>query len=300
MIKKLTKEQIFKISDYVERGLQMGLSIQEVSDELIRNSVNEICTKILQRPELLIVIVDNPYIAHIAVCMTSQGKDIPLTADTEWFLKNKPKKLFSFVWPYIDGHFFSAFFAFYDYMEEVLKIKLKDTYAIFKNILNFELLYPLEKINIVSRKPIEINMLNGRLHADGKPALKYKGDFCLWSLNGIIVSQEIAETPASKLSPKLVLSEKNVQVRSEILKKIGAEKVIKELDSILIEQSSDGVYFLYSVPLDSDVTAMYLKMKNPSTGEWHFECVEGNTIKEALAWRDEDPDGIYIKPDVLT
>ena len=63
---------------------------------------------------------------------------------------------------------------------------------------------------------------------------------------------------------------------------------------------------------DDPRLATYLKMINPSTGE---TCVEGvpnnaknswsndvtmNTVKEALAWRDGDPDNIYLEPVALT
>ena len=57
------------------------------------------------------------------------------------------------------------------------------------------------------------------IHKDGGPAIAYSDGFSVWALNGVRCSQEIAETPADQLKSTLILSEKNAQVRAEIVKK---------------------------------------------------------------------------------
>ena len=44
-------------------------------------------------------------------------------------------------------------------------------------------------------------------------------------MGGVEVPEHYAMTPASELEPSLVISEKNVEVRSELIKKLGAKRV---------------------------------------------------------------------------
>ena len=57
---------------------------------------------------------------------------------------------------------------------------------------------------------LEINMKDGKLHADGKPSVKYNDGFSVWSLNGVRVPQWLAETPAGLLEPKQYNDLKNI------------------------------------------------------------------------------------------
>ncbi|OGS40516.1 MAG: hypothetical protein A3K77_00800 [Euryarchaeota archaeon RBG_13_31_8] len=76
------------------------------------------------------------------------------------------------------------------------------------------------------------------MHADGKAALRYEGGFSLYRLNGVKVSKKIAITPADKLDCKLVLTEENAEARAQIVKKIGLERVLKELKGVVINYTT--------------------------------------------------------------
>ena len=75
-----------------------------------------------------------------------------------------------------------------------------------------------------------------RLHADGKPAIQFRDTYSQWYLNGIRVTQEIAETPEEKLDPKLILNEQNADVQREIIRKIGAERCLQKLNAIEVDK----------------------------------------------------------------
>ena len=126
-----------------------------------------------------------------------------------------------------------------------------------------------------------------------------------------------------KVKPMDVFSLTNVTKRTELIEHFGMGTILESVPNMRVDADEiDGrkyellrFSFPRSIrnPLESDtIPATYLKMINPSTGE---TCVEGvpnnaknswsndvtmNTVKEALAWRDGDPDGIYIKPVALT
>jgi hypothetical protein len=74
---------------------------------------------------------------------------------------------------------------------------------------------------VVSDRPLEVHRNTNGLHQDGGPAVLYRDGFSVWALNGVRVSQEIAETPADQLDPRLIATEQNVEIRREIMRKVG-------------------------------------------------------------------------------
>jgi|WetSurMetagenome_2_1015567.scaffolds.fasta_scaffold03341_10 hypothetical protein len=197
---------------------------------------------------------------------------------------------------WISFYFFPYLFLDINYGEK-LNNDLINMYELIKSIGS---IFFHKNICFISERPLEIHKKGIQLHADGKPALLYSDGYCLWYLNGVRVNREIVMTPADELDCNLILTEKNAEVRREIIRKIGIERVVKKLKCKIIEKSDDGVYQLYEVPIGENRTANYLKMKNPSVDTWHFEGVpeECNTILKSLAWRDGESN--YVTPSALT
>lgn len=135
--------------------------------------------------------------------------------------------------------------------------------------------------------------------------MRWRDGYGLYYLNGIKVSEHIVMTPGEELDPMLVTSERNAEVRRELVRKIGAERLIQKLHGTVIDEWKKDVKVEYKL-VTLDIPGMrikptYLIMKNPSIGVWHAEGVpsENNTVKKALAWRDGD-NGNYIIPEQLT
>jgi len=216
------------------------------------------------------------------------------------------KKLIEFSYPYLDGNFMSSYFSYYGYCIQELKIKIdKNTlskFNIYKETSKLSLIYPFDDICFVCKKPTEIHFNENKvLHNDKGASIKYGGDFELYHLNGVLVDKKIVITPSEKITVKQILSEKNVEVRRELLRKVGIDNFIKKSKSKPIEISDDKQYELFKIKIGTDKYGMYLKMKNPSLeNTYHFEGVsdECNTIEKALAWRDSEV--AYIKPSLLT
>jgi hypothetical protein len=124
---------------------------------------------------------------------------------------------------------------------------------------------------------------------------------------------------------------RNATLRSNILEHYGINAVLETLshETIDIDFIDGREYKLLNVVIpdnsladQSEQACLYLQMKNPSTGENHFEGIAnvGNwnapkeaTVKAALSWRDGDRDMVvgnswknqdeivaYIKPITLT
>ncbi len=136
-----------------------------------------------------------------------------------------------------------------------------------------------------------------QLHSEPAPAVRWPaGEEEYFVLNDVLVPREIVETPANALDPRLMLHERNTEVRREIVRKIGIERVCEELDAKCID--SQGDYELLLLDLQDGRHRPYLKMKNPSIGVYHIEGVLPGceTVAQALAWRNQSD----IPPSVLT
>ena len=141
-------------------------------------------------------------------------------------------------------------------------------------------------------------MKDGKIHSDGNPAIHYPDGFSIWALNGVRVPQIVAETKAEDLDAKLILKEKNAEVRREIVRKIGVERVCQKLGAKILDKSHDKVYELLNIDLGDGRSRPYLKMRNPSIGVYHLEGVpaEIKSVEQALNWRNQSDE----KPLILT
>jgi hypothetical protein len=106
--------------------------------------------------------------------------------------------------------------------------------------------WPFKELCIISERPNYIHVDKER-----REVLRHNPDgficgfrdgwgFCM--LNGVQVPPEIVFTPGDKLDVQWVVREKNAQVRTEIVKKIGLERIIKELGyKVLDEKAYPGL-----------------------------------------------------------
>ena len=177
---------------------------------------------------------------------------------------------------------------FYEYFNEVLNLKkqtekLSGLWMIAKSAGWF---LPYENICFISERHNVCRLKDGRLHSEGSPAIQYPDGFSVWGLNGVRVSQEIAETPSDKLDSKLILKEKNAEIRREIVRKIGIERICKDLNAECVDKVGD--YELLLLDLQDGRKRPYLKMTNPSIGCYHVEGVHPDclTVENALNWRN--------------
>jgi hypothetical protein len=141
----------------------------------------------------------------------------------------------------------------------------------------------------------------GRLHKDEGPALAYPDGFAIYALNGIRMKPEYILTPAEKLSPQTVLTETNVEIRRELLRKIGIERFLAVAKHKVLDKRDN--YELLSIELTPEIKdARYLKMINPSIGVFHVEGVHPtcNTVQHAINWRAHEDINKEWKPEILT
>ena len=194
------------------------------------------------------------------------------------------------VWPWMEGHMEAGWLSFYEFFEKECGISYKNKFLmdIYKETAKLGPIYPIENFCIVSAKPKHIHLANGRLHNAQGPAVEYT-DMPVWALNGVRVPEDIVITPAEKMDPKIILSTTNAEVRREIVRKIGIERVIVKLGAKSLDKSADGVYEMLDINLGDGRVRPYLKMRNPSINTWHVEGVHPDcrTVAAALQWRNQ-------------
>ena len=220
-------------------------------------------------------------------------------------------------------------FAFYDYFNQVLGIQYSENWFIFKRTTELGIVYPFVDACIVLDRPEQIAMKNGVLHNETGMAIKYRDGWGIYMLNGVKGTKKIVETSAGKLypeiilketdarvrleivkkmeadklNPEILLKETNAEVRREIVRKIGVERLEKKLKPLALDRWGDYELHDYSQFFPRmRCKPVYLKMKNPSIGVWHYEGVNidemsAPTCKAALEWRLK---GKEFKPKQIT
>jgi len=158
------------------------------------------------------------------------------------------------------------------------------------------LIYPFDDFVVISEKPTKIKMKNMLLHNESGPSIEYADGFNVYSLNGVGVPKELVETDAQDLDPHTIPKEQNAEVRREIVRKIGIERVCQRLKTKTLD--IDGDYELVLLDIGDGRNRPYLKMRNPSIQTYHIEGIEPSikTVEQALNWRN----GTKEKPEVLT
>jgi hypothetical protein len=204
----------------------------------------------------------------------------------------------SFVYPYLGGNFDSGYFGFFEFCNKVLGVKFtqQENWDCYLKTANVSLIYPFEDFCVISEKPVDIKIKNMVLHNDKGAAVLYADGFSVYSLNGVMVTKELVETPADKLDPQIILKETNAEIRREIVRKIGVERLVQKLGAKTLDKK--GSYELLNIDLGENRIRPYLKMLNPSVGTYHIEGVspECRTIEQALNWRNQTTEA----PEVLT
>jgi hypothetical protein len=157
----------------------------------------------------------------------------------------------------------------------------------------------VKNVCILIENPVRVKCNGrGRLHSDENMAIEFKDGFGLWRLSGVRVPKAVVVTPREELSSSLMLSERNIDIRREIARKIGIEKICKDLKAKCVDSWEN--YELLLLDLGDESARPYLKMLNPSIGTYHIEGVDPScvTVKSALAWRNGLNE--YKVPEVLT
>lgn len=285
-IEALTPAQEAKFPEYVEKYIKLGLTTARVTKEETEIDMENLQKYILENKTIVpVVLFDSP-----KQCWEYIRKAV----------NAKKGELTDFIYPYLDGQFWAGWVSFYEFMRVEVGIVYAnmDAYNAVKSCIKYGMIFPLDEVIVVCQPPTIIKTNSNGLHCEDGVALSYNGDNEIYALNGVLMTKDYVLTPAEQITPEQIFRETNVEVRRELLRKVGIERIIDQVPHKILD--TQGNYELYSLDLCDEVKdARYLKMTNPSIGCFHMEGVEPDisTVSDALKWRNQN---MFEHAEVLT
>ena len=307
MITKLTEQQEAKFPEYVKTWTAKGLTTQQRTPADAIRDFSEFQRLVLQKKEIApVVILNSPMECWVAAQMVKRLFGSSQVGSQVWsqvrsqVASQVRSQAEDFVWPYFDCQFWASWFSYYEFVKSELGVIFPNNteYEAFKACQGYGMVFPLDELCIVCQPPSQIHKNANGLHNENGPALSYNGENEIYALNGVIMTKDYVMTSAHEISSETILKEPNAEVRLELIRKVGIEKMLTSLPHKLLEKR--GNYELYSLNLSDEVKdAKYLKMTNPSIGVFHLEGVapEIFTIDAALNWRNQN---MFTDAEVLT
>jgi len=293
-LETLTNEQIAKFPLYVEKWLSIGLDTKPLNKPEIEKCLRGVYKAAGLNAPSEFVYLQSP----LQGCLTAEKLQNPNSK------KGEENQIYNAGYGLQDAGWLSFYDFFINECSSVENIELV------KPLINLASLcgwwWPFENLVIITEKPVSVSLKNGMLHNETGMSIKYSDGFGVYALNGIRMTEAYVMTPAEDLSVTDIMKEQNVDIRRELLRKVGLSKFIKDtkakiLDALDIQMNGKTCsYQLLEVNLSNDITARVLKMDNPSIDAIHVEGVEDNcmTVKDALAWRNGFDK--YVEPISLT
>ena len=197
------------------------------------------------------------------------------------------KKIKWFDFSYYANYSDTGWVAFYDFFERIGICK-NENFIKFKKLIQTRIFETIQFKNlcIVVRPPVEINRLENRLHSSTGPAIKWQDSYENYFLHGVRFEKTLWENVLNgKLSAKEIISLKNVEQKQAVIKELGYEKIIAELDAKLINKDKYGELIEVDLQDDSSL-ARFVKVNCPSTDRIYLLRVSpsSQTCREGLAW----------------
>lgn len=282
MIESLTQEQQDKLVVYRDRWIGIGLCTDPIDKDACKHWIAEAYKAAGLKPP-------NEYI------FTSSPNECNNLLINEYGIKKEDINNTT-----LYGFQDAPWLSFYNYFLEVCELdvckKLHPLMELSK-VCGWWVAYDTHAF--IQDRPCEIHLNDAKqLHCEDGAAVLYRDGWGIYSLNGVRVDKEIILTPSDELDCNLIVTTKNAEIRRELVRKIGVERIYDQLGGKVID--SQGDYELVTLNLGDNNPRPYLKMVNPSIDTIHIEGVPPGTqtVVDALAWRN----GLdqWIEPQLLT
>jgi hypothetical protein len=263
MITKLTKEQEDRYKEFIDKWIAIGLSTNPADRKRAEKGIVGLYK---------LAGLESPKIEWELSPMAGVKKALSYGSDLGG--------------AFFGGSLWAGYSARADFFNEVCGVKIDRNFL--EMVESCGYYWTFDKVAILTERPCKISRNErGQLHCTDGMAIQYPDGWGLYALNGVVVDEAIVMTPASKLDVKLAVETQNVEVRREIVRKIGIDIVEQKLGSKILDSKPEMNYELISINFGDKTDRPYLKMKNPSIGVYHIEGVPPGvkTVDEALQSR---------------
>ena len=287
---KLTKEQEALLPVMREKWLKIGLATGPGDVERAKAGVCAAYKVAGLEPPTCWIVLPSPLHGTIGSWIFTQvrGQVRGQVWDQVW---DQEQEFFDYSWNDLSN---PGWLSFYDYFEKI-GINVTPDFQKFRDYCKsgtFMTIF-LEGFAIVCPRPTSIkrNAAN-RLHNEKGPAAEWKNEK-YWFINGIRVPEWLVTTEAGKIDPKIALTEKNVDVQREIIRKVGAERMLKACNAktldVFIDKHTKGgnEYKLMEMTVGENIRRKYLYFEHASFPGVFYAHPTHPDLKRALharAW----------------
>lgn len=161
--------------------------------------------------------------------------------------------------------------------------------------------YAFEKTCFVIERPVKVCWdAQKRLHAEGKPALLFADDTCVYAYQGAVLPERYGKVSPHRWQADWILAEKNAELRRILIQGIGYERLCQELRAQTLDTWREYVLLKIDLPQQAQVDGRdvieepihLLKMTCPSTQQIHVLRVPPTiySAQEAIRWVNWDVD----------
>lgn len=127
-----------------------------------------------------------------------------------------------------------------------------------------------EKFCMISDRPRKLTVdERNRPHCSTGPFCEWGDGAALYALHGVRVPMWVVETPTEKITKEMIFAEKNTDVRRELFRRIGMEKLISILDYKKLDEYRGCE--LISFDLGDGRERPYVFMRCPTTKQVYIE-----------------------------
>ncbi len=139
----------------------------------------------------------------------------------------------------------------------------------------------------------------GRLHNATGPAVQFGDGYAQYWYHGVLTPAWVIEEP-ERITAKLVMEEKNVEVRRVMVEVMGKERFLAGADAKQIDAVTDrggAKCRLIEIPIGGREPLVYTEVTCPSTGKIIYERVPGTirTYAAARQWAFDYTEDSTIK-----
>ena len=159
--------------------------------------------------------------------------------------------------------------------------------------------WPFEGAVIMTERPVFICLDDdGRLHHENRMALEYADGTGVYAWHGVRVPEWIILEP-DKITPELVLTEDNQEIRRVMLERYGWDLLLENVEAKELHSDCTGLLVCtdrLSEYLDGeDDEARFVLVKDPSTERRYALRVppDIDSARAGVAWTFEQEEGDY-------
>ena len=223
MIEKLTADQTAKLTEYRDEWIAKGTCTNQDSTDADFNECFEAVKSL--------VLEDNEELNEYLVC-DSPSDMVTKGADN--------KKIFS---ESSCGQWEASWLSYYKFFRDECGVELDNRIDHFLTLAEHTCWVYVQqdtKTVYLCRKPVEVHMENGLLNNDKGPSVLFKDGFCVWSLEGHRVTEQIVMNPET-LTVDQIHGESNSDIQAIMADRLGWQKYVTMCDSELLDSRRNDI-----------------------------------------------------------